>query len=287
MQLIDGNAIAEKIYQTFPERLAKLSYTPILADIIVGNDPVALSYVRIKNRTAKARGLDFKTEQLEDTATLEEIQQAIVQIQQEPHIAGLIVQLPLPAGIDQAVALAPLNPDMDVDCIGPKTSHLFYAGQAPWLPPTAGGIWEILESLPVDFKKQKIAVVGQGELVGKPITYLLRQAGCTVTTATQADSSDLATFLKNADIIISGTGKGGLITGDLLKPGAIVVDAGTSESNGGIIGDVDKDSVNAVADWLSPVPGGVGPVTVAKLLDNVIAAAELRPSGSKNVQGQS
>jgi methylenetetrahydrofolate dehydrogenase (NADP+)/methenyltetrahydrofolate cyclohydrolase len=275
MELIDGIKLAGQIYQTFPARLAKLGYPPVLADIIVGEDPVALSYVRIKNRTAKKRGLDFHTEQLLASATLEQIQQAITDIQTRPHVAGLIVQLPLPAQIDQAAALAPLNPDMDVDCIGPKMNHLFYAGQAPWLPPTAGGIWEILLSLPVDFKKSKIAVVGQGELVGKPITYLLRQAGCDVITATQADS-DLKEFLKNSDIVISGTGKGGLITGDLLKPGAIVIDAGTSEMNGGIVGDVNLESVSPVASWLSPVPGGVGPVTVAKLLDNVLAAAELR-----------
>lgn len=275
MELIDGISIAEAIYQTFPERLKKLNYAPILADIIVGDDPVALSYVRIKNRTAKARGLDFRTEQLSANATLEEIQQTIINIQHEPNVVGLIVQLPLPQRIDQVVALSPLNPEMDVDCIGPKMSHLFYTGHAPWLPPTAGGIWEILQSLPVDFKQLKIAVIGQGELVGKPITYLLRQAGCSVVTATQADS-DLTEFLKDSDIVISGTGKGGLITGDLLKPGAIVIDAGTSESNGGIVGDVNKDSVSSVASWLSPVPGGVGPVTVAKLLDNVLAAAELR-----------
>jgi len=273
MELIDGNYLAAQIYQTFPGRLEKLGHPPVLADIIVGNDPVALSYVRIKTRTAKARGLEFHAAQLPGESSLEQIQQAIMDVQQEPNIAGVIVQLPLPAQIDQAVALAPLNPDMDVDCIGPKMSHLFYGGRAPWLPPTAGGIWEILKSLPVDFKQQKIAVVGQGELVGKPITYLLREAGCEVVTATQADS-DLGSILKDADIVISGTGRGGLITGDLLKVGAIVIDAGTSESNGGIIGDVDKDSVAGRASWLSPVPGGVGPVTVAKLLDNVITAAE-------------
>jgi methylenetetrahydrofolate dehydrogenase (NADP+)/methenyltetrahydrofolate cyclohydrolase len=275
MQLIDGIALAEGIYKTFPERLAKLNYAPILADIIVGDDPVALSYVRIKNRTAKKRGLDFHTEQLPATSSLEEIQQAIGKIQQRPNVAGLIVQLPLPRGINQDEALGALDPRLDVDCIGPKTNQLFYEGQAPWLPPTAGGIWEILQSLPIGFKKLQIAVIGQGELVGKPITFLLRQAGCSVITATQADS-DLTAFLKDADIVISGTGKGGLITGDLLKPGAIVIDAGTSESNGGIIGDVDKESVSKVAGWLSPVPGGVGPVTVAKLLDNVLKAAELK-----------
>ncbi len=272
-QLIDGKKIAQTIFQTFPKRLAALPYVPVLADIIVGDDAVALSYVRIKNRTAQKHGLAFHTEQLPVHASTEQIKQALTKIQSMPNMRGVIIQLPMPSHINQQEVLAELQANLDVDCIGQKGNEAFYEGKALWLPPTAGAIWEILQTLPHNFKSSKIAVIGQGELVGKPITYLLQQAGCQVDIATK-ENDNLAEVLQHADIIISGTGQAGLITGKLIKPGAVVIDAGTSESGGGIVGDVDRDSVSGVASMLSPVPGGVGPVTVAKLLDNVLTAAE-------------
>lgn len=275
MELINGRKIAKQIYETFPARLQRLGFVPVLADIIVGSDPVAMSYVNIKNRTAKAQGLDFHTEHMTAGSTLEQIHDSIRHIQKDSKISGLIVQLPLPNRIDQNSALDIIDPDIDVDCIGPKMNQLFYNNNAPWLPPTAGAIWEILQTLPEDFRQKKIGVVGQGELVGKPITHLLLQAECNVVTATQLDT-DLKSIIESCDIVISGTGKGGLVTGDMIKEGVIIIDAGTSESGSGIVGDVDKDSVSHKASLLSPVPGGVGPVTVAKLLDNVISAAERR-----------
>ncbi len=273
MELINGRKIAKQIYETFPSRLSRLGFVPVLADIIVGNDPVSMSYVKIKNRTAKAHGLGFHTEHLPIDSALEQIQDSIRRIQNDNQVSGLIVQLPLPSTVDQNVALDIIDPDIDVDCIGPKMNQMFYDNKSPWLPPTAGAIWEILQSLPNDFSNKKIGVVGQGELVGKPITHLLRQAECNVVVATQLDT-DLKSVIDTCDIVISGTGKGGLITGEMLKPGVVLIDAGTSESGSSIVGDVDSASVGQIAAMLSPVPGGVGPVTVAKLLDNVIAAAE-------------
>ncbi len=275
MELIAGNKIANEIYKSFPERLGRLGFKPVLADIIVGDDPVALSYVNIKNRMAEKKGLAFHTEQMPAGTTTAEVQEAIKRVQASPNVFGLIVQLPLPEHINQSQALTSIDPKVDVDCIGPKMSDLFYHGQSPWLPPTAGAILAMLESLPFDYKGMKIAVVGQGELVGRPITYLLEEAGCEVVTATKADR-DLEPIISDAGIVISGTGNAGLIVGDMLKPGAVVIDAGTSESGGGIVGDVDRDSVEKIAGMLSPVPGGVGPVTVAKLLENVLISAESR-----------
>lgn len=274
MELIAGNKIANEIYKSFPDRLERLGFKPVLADIIVGDDPVALSYVNIKNRTAQKKGLAFHTEQMPADATTAEVQEAIMRVQTSPNVRGLIVQLPLPEHMKQTEALTPLDPRVDVDCIGPKMSELFYQGQSPWLPPTAGAILAMLESLPFDYKSMKIAVVGQGELVGRPVTYLLEKAGCKLVTATKADH-DLKHIIEDASIVISGTGNGGLIVGEMLKPGAVVIDAGTSESGGGIVGDADRESVEKVAGMLSPVPGGVGPVTVAKLLENVLISAEM------------
>ncbi len=273
--IIDGKNIAEQILIGLKKRLTQIPFQPILCDVLVGDDSVSLSYVKVKQRTAKKTGTDFHLIQLPGGSSTGDVVAAIKTEQENENLCGLIVQLPLPDHIDSNVVLAAIDQAVDVDVINPESSRWFYRSRGVLVPPTAGAILEILQSLDIDLKQQNILVIGQGDLVGKPVTHLLQHHGYEVVTADRS-TEDLADLTKTADIIISGTGQGGLLTGEMIKSGAIVIDAGTSESGAGIVGDVDQASVETVASVLSPVPGGVGPVTVAKLLENVVLVAERR-----------
>jgi len=273
--IIDGKKIANRILHELKPRLAQIPFQPILCDVLVGSDPVSLSYVKVKERQSKKIGVDFHLIQLPENSSTEDVVTAIKAEQQNENLCGLIVQLPLPDAIDSSAVLAAISQAVDVDVINPESSRWFYRSRGVLTPPTAGAILEILQSLDIDLEKQNILVIGQGELVGKPVTHLLKHNGYNVTIADRS-TENLFKLTKSAEVIVSGTGQGGLVTGDMIKPGAIVIDAGTSESGAGIVGDIEQESVEKVAAVLSPVPGGVGPVTVAKLLENVVLVAERR-----------
>lgn len=262
--IINGKQIADRILRDLEQQITQLPFQPVLCDVLVGDDQVSLSYVRIKEKMALSVGLGFRLVQLPHSATTNEVVAAMEEIQQDENLCGLIVQLPLPDSVDRTTVLGAINPRIDVDAIGPQTSNL--------TPPTAAAIVEILDSLNLDLSTKQILVIGQGELVGKPVTELLQARGLAVTTADQS-VKDLKQLTQTADVIISGTGQGGLLAGDMVKSGSVIIDAGTSESGAGIVGDVDFASVEPVAGAVSPVPGGVGPVTVAKLLENVVTVA--------------
>lgn len=271
--IIDGKQIAEKILINLKQRIASLPQPPLLCDVLVGTDTVSESYVNIKKKTSERIGAKFEVFHLSENIGQQNLVDEVMKLQERLELSGLIIQLPLPAGINKQFVLDEINPRFDVDCLGSVNGRLFYSGKARMNPPTAGAIVAILDSLPIELKDKQILVIGQGELVGLPITYLLKQKGFAVSVADRA-TQNLNELTKNADVIISGTGQGGLLTGDMIKPGSVVIDAGTSESGAGIVGDVDFATVNPVAAYVSPVPGGVGPVTVAKLLENVIIGAE-------------
>lgn len=271
--IINGKILSQGLLHKIAQELKQLDFRPVLCDLLVGNDPVSLSYVKVKANTAKKVGIDFNLVQLPEQSSTGEVTAAIKEQQTNPRLCGLIVQLPLPETIDTQEVLTSIDQAVDVDVINPKSSQWFYKGRGVLIPPTAGAIWEILQNTKVNLNNKQILVIGQGELVGKPITYLIKHHGYAVTTADHS-TQNLKALTIEADLIISGTGQGGLLTGDMVKPGAIVIDAGTSESGAGIVGDVDRKSVEQIAGMLSPVPGGVGPVTVAKLLENVTHVAE-------------
>ncbi len=265
--IIDGKQLAQTLRENIKQRVQALAFKPVLCDVIVGSDPVSLSFVRIKQRTAEEVGLAFKLVQLPETATTQEVIAEIKDIQAEPNLCGLIVQLPLPENVDAESILSAIDAKVDVDQLNPQNT------ESNIVPPTAGAILYILDSLNINLAKEKILVVGQGNLVGKPITQLLKKRGLEVSTA-DAKSTDTAELLQAATVVITGIGKPKSITGDMVSDGVIIVDAGTSESGGSISGDVDFDSALPKARFITPVPGGVGPITVAKLLDNVITVAE-------------
>ncbi len=271
-KLINGRGIAAQLFFDITRQVARLPFKPVLCDVVVGADPVSLSYVNIKGKRAKECGMEFSLVQLPENATEEEVIAAIEREQENKNLCGLIVQLPLPANLDAARILSHINLAVDVDGLNPQ----FGESGSALIPPTPGAIMEILNSLQIDLSKEKFVVLGQGDLVGKPVTKLLQAEGYDVKTIL-ADTENRAEILKSATAIISGVGKAGVLTGDEVGDNVIVVDAGTSEEGGSIAGDVDFDSVAPKARMITPSPGGVGPVTVAKLLENVLTVAKDKP----------
>lgn len=271
--IIDGKQIAQNILDKLRDDLALLPFQPIFCDVLVGDDKVSSQYVEMKAATAEKIGIKFQKAEFPGNIDTASLVAEIKKLNGLPHMAGLIVQLPLPPHLDRQAVLNAIDPKIDVDCIGETNGNLFYQGNA-YLPfPTAAAILEILDSLNLDLAKKEILVVGKGDLVGKPTAFMLKHRGLKVTTADTSTPNTIE-LIKSADIVISATGQGKLIHGNIVKPGSVIIDAGTSESAGGIIGDVDTFSVSGVAGFVSPVPGGVGPVTVAMLMKNIITVAK-------------
>lgn len=275
MQVIDGKKIAEEILEEIKLEVEKLTFKPIFCDILVGTDPSSVQYVKMKAKTAERVGMQFLNANFPESITTEELVEEIKKLNQTKDLCGLIVQLPLPAHIDRQQVLDAIDPRIDVDCTGQVNTDLFYKGRGVLRYPTALAVLEILDSLAMEFERKKFLMVGYGMLVGKPVNYLLEKRRLMVDVA-RSKTPDIFDLMKKADVVISAVGKPNIVTGEKIKAGAIVIDAGTSEFEGGVIGDVDFESVKNIASVVSPVPGGVGPVTVAKLLSNVLKVAKLQ-----------
>lgn len=273
--IIDGRKISRDILEDLKNELKIINFRPKLIDVLVGDDLVTESYVNIKAKRAGEVGIDFEIVRFSSAVTQEELESDILELNKSEHLCGLIVQLPLPGHLDKQKILDAINPAVDVDVITSENSTKFFEGRAELLPPTANAILKILETLNFDLQKSKVLVVGAGDLVGKPTAHLLREKGANVIVADK-ETENLAELCLNADIIISGAGVPKLITAGMVKANTIVIDAGTAESAGGISGDVDFEAIKDKAKAISPVPGGVGPVTVAMLLQNVVKVAKSR-----------
>lgn len=272
MNIIDGRKIKEEILNEVKEGVAKLPFSPVFCDILVGDDVVSASYVRIKEKNALNVGIKFRTAEFPKTVTTEELVYEIENLNKVPHMCGIIVQLPLPDHIDRKRVLDAIDPSLDVDCLGSLASNNFYNDIGELGYPTALACLKILDSLNIDLTDKKIVMLGQGVLVGLPVSHLIRSRGLNLLTINN-QTNNIKEILKDADIIISGIGKGKFITKEMIKKDVIIIDAGTSEENGSIVGDVDLNSVESVASYITPSPGGVGPVTVAMLLSNVLKVA--------------
>lgn len=277
MKIIDGRKLRDEILGKIKSEVAALSFTPKFCDVLVGDDPASAQYVKMKAKTAESVGIQFHSAAFPAAITTEELIKQIKLLNKIENMSGIIVQLPLPAHLDRQPVLDAIDPDLDVDCLGTVASGKFYNNQNTVGFPTALACMAILDHvsnlLNLDLAKQNIVALGQGLLVGKPVTALLKFRGLNPHIITK-QTENKEGLIKQADIIISGIGHGKHITGEMIKEGAILIDAGTSESNGAIVGDVDLESVKAVASYVSPVPGGVGPVTVAMLLNNVLQVAK-------------
>lgn len=273
MNIIDGKKIRDEILLNVKNEVQALSFTPVFTDILVGSDLISMSYVRMKGRLAESVGIKFHTAEYPSSVNTEDLIAEIKKLNDVPNMCGIIVQLPLPPHIDKNKVLNAIKPDFDVDCLGDVMSSKFYNNEINFSYPTALACMYILDSLSLNLNQKNIVVLGQGMLVGRPVTHILESRNYIVNKI-KKDTPNIDILLKNADIIISAIGQGKFIKGAMLKEGVVLIDAGTSEEDGGVVGDVDFESVQNVASLVSPVPGGVGPVTVAMLLKNVLQVAQ-------------
>ena len=275
--VLDGKAVAKSIREELAGRVAELrakGITPGLGTVLVGDDPGSHTYVRGKHRDCEQVGIAGIRRDLPATAGQEEVEQAVRELNEDPACTGYIVQLPLPKGLDEGRVLELIDPLKDADGLQPvNLGRLVLMEEAP-LPCTPRGIVELLGRYDVPLRGAEVVVVGRGVTVGRPLGLLLtrRSENATVTLC-HTGTRDLAAHTRNADVVVAGAGVPGLITPDMVKPGAAVLDVGVTRTDSGLAGDV-APGVDEVAGYLSPNPGGVGPMTRAMLLVNVVEAAE-------------
>ena len=277
-QLLDGRIYSEEALAEVSEKveaLKKSGVTPGLAVILAGDDPASQTYVRNKGKACEKTGIYSRTIILPADVSQAELEKTIRELNDDPKIDGILVQLPLPRGLDEKRALACILPEKDADGFHVLNAGRLMLGQSGTLPCTPKGVLRMLRLAGVELDGKKAVVVGRSNIVGKPVAMMLLNENATVTIC-HSHTEDLKEVTKQADVLVVAVGKLGLITGDMVKPGAAVVDVGINRINGVLSGDVDFDSVEPVAGWISPVPGGVGLMTVAMLMDNVVTLATAR-----------
>jgi len=277
MELLDGKATAAAVRAELKLRVAALrdrGIVPGLGTILVGDDPGSHSYVAGKHRDCAEVGINGIARELPATATQRQVEQAVEELNADPACTGYIVQLPLPAGLDSHAVLGLMNPDKDADGLHPANLGRLVLGEQAPLPCTPRGIVELLRRYDVPLAGAEVVVVGRGVTVGRPLGLLLtrRSENATVTLC-HTGTRDVARHVRRADIVIAAAGVAGLITADMVRPGAAVLDVGITRVDGKLVGDVAAE-VRDVAGHLAPMPGGVGPMTRAMLLANVVEAAE-------------
>jgi methylenetetrahydrofolate dehydrogenase (NADP+)/methenyltetrahydrofolate cyclohydrolase len=278
MQLLDGKAAAQKIRDEVASGVARLkerNIYPGLGVVLVGDDPASRVYVGMKERACEAAGIKSIARRLSDSATREDVLAAVQELNENPEAHGILVQAPLPNGIDYDEIAATIKPEKDVDGVGPFSMGNLLADQPGYAACTAAGIVELLKIYGIPLKGKECVVVGRSVIVGKPVALLMLRENATVTIC-HSRTEELAAHTRRADILIAAVGKAELISGDMVKDGAVVVDAGYNRVEGrkGDVGDVDFESAKEKASWITPVPGGVGPMTIAMLLKQTLQAAE-------------
>lgn len=280
---MEGRSLRERLFKQAVDVVAKLKkkgVTPTLHVVLVGDDPASEIYVDAKMRAANKVGINAELKQLPSTITQVELDTALEALSNDEGVHGILLQLPLPKGLKKRQALNKITPHKDVDGLTTHNMGVLVARELGGIRPcTPLGIMRLLKSYSIDFMGKQAVVVGRSQLVGRPVAELLAQAGATVTTC-QRHTPDISEYTKQADILVVATGVPSLITSDMIKPGAAVVDVGiTRLETGEVVGDCDLNCRD-VAGLLSPVPGGVGPMTVATLMTNTIDAA-LKQNGEK------
>jgi methylenetetrahydrofolate dehydrogenase (NADP+) / methenyltetrahydrofolate cyclohydrolase len=280
--ILSGSETAKVVRADVADRVAALGdrgKSVGLATILVGEDPGSQIYVRNKGRAAVAAGMVSIDRTLPATASQADVEAVILELNAEDRVDGMILQLPLPEGLDGEGAVELIDPTKDADGLHPFNLGLLVQGRPGPLPATPGGIMRILDHYGIATAGQTAVVVGRSFLVGRPMALLLGQKGIDATVV-QAHSRtpDLPAVCRQADILVAAVGRPEIITADFVKPGATVIDVGINRGDEGVVGDVDFESVSEVAGAITPVPGGVGPMTIASLLANTVALAETRPA---------
>jgi methylenetetrahydrofolate dehydrogenase (NADP+)/methenyltetrahydrofolate cyclohydrolase len=276
-QLIDGNALSKQLRADVAARAAKLSergITPGLAVILVGDNPASQVYVRNKVKACEDSGLHSVLEKYPASMTEAELLARVEALNNDPSIHGILVQLPLPKHIDDHKVIESISPLKDVDGFHVASAGALLVGEPGFKACTPYGCMKMLESIGYDLRGKHAVVIGRSNIVGKPMALMLLQSSATVTICHSA-TPDLAYHTRQADVVVAAVGKRNVLTADMVKPGAVVIDVGMNrDDEGKLCGDVDFAGVKEVASWITPVPGGVGPMTITMLLVNTIEAAE-------------
>ncbi|WP_437186973.1 bifunctional methylenetetrahydrofolate dehydrogenase/methenyltetrahydrofolate cyclohydrolase FolD [Planctomicrobium sp. SH668] len=287
-KLIDGKATAAKLNQALAVRVQafneKSGVLPHLAAILVGDDPASAVYVRNKQRSCAQAGLKSTLHKLDGSTTQSDLLDLIATLNSDPDVHGILVQLPLPKQIEEKIVLDSVAPMKDVDCFHPENVGLMVQGRPRFLPCTPAGCHVLIEESGIQIPGSHAVVIGRSEIVGKPMGMMLVQKGanadCTITIA-HSRTKNLKEITRQADILIAATGRPNTVTADMVKAGACVIDVGINRVGDKLVGDIDFDAVKEVAGFITPVPGGVGPMTIAMLLENTLTAAELQTAKSK------
>ena len=286
-EIMDGKAIASEIQKEITQEVEQFTsetgVTPCLAAVLVGDDPASQVYVRNKERACERVGIASQLHRLPPETTQQELLSLVSDLNNDSSVHGILVQLPLPSHLDETSVLDTVNPLKDVDAFHPENVGLISQGRPRFLPCTPHGVQQIIDRCGIQLSGKHVVVVGRSEIVGKPMAMILLnrdssrgpQAANATVTVCHSRTANLAEVTRTADVLVAAIGKPQFITADMIKPGAVVVDVGINRVESGLVGDVDFGPVCEVASNITPVPGGVGPLTVTMLLYNTLTGARL------------
>lgn len=275
-RLIEGKIVSAAVKRRVKERVDALSRSGIkvcLAVILVGEDPASRIYVSNKHKTCLELGIESKQILLPESTSEEELLELIDSLNADSTVNGILCQLPLPSHIDEGTVTAHIDPAKDVDAFHPVNAGKIMTGGYDFVPCTPAGIMEMLSYYDIDPSGKSCVVIGRSNIVGKPMAMLLLHKNGTVTIC-HSKTRELSSVTRGADILVAAVGRAGFVTADMVKPGAVVIDVGMNRADGKLCGDVKFDEVEPIASYITPVPGGVGPMTIAMLMKNTVTAAE-------------
>jgi methylenetetrahydrofolate dehydrogenase (NADP+)/methenyltetrahydrofolate cyclohydrolase len=274
-QLIDGKAVAKVLEAEVAAEIARLGLRPGLVAVRVGNDPASEIYVRNKARKARELGLEGTELVFPETMSEGELLAEVARLNGDDAVDGILVQLPLPKQIDATKVIDAIDPAKDVDGFHPVNVGLLHLGRPALVPCTPSGVMRLIDSTGVAIEGKRAVVIGRSDIVGKPVAALLLQRNATVTVC-HSRTRDLPAVAREAEILVAAIGKARFVTAEMIRPGAVVIDVGINRVDGKLAGDVDFAAAREVAGWITPVPGGVGPMTIAVLMSNTVRAAARR-----------
>lgn len=277
--IIDGKAISKQIKDELRDEVEKLTEAGInacLAVIQVGNDPASTVYVNNKKKACAYVGINSRSYELPEDTSEQTLLDLVQKLNEDPEVNGILVQLPLPKQIDEDKVIRTISPDKDVDGFHPVSVGRLWIGEKGFLSCTPAGVIQLLKRSGIEIKGKECVIIGRSNIVGKPMAMLLLHESGTITIC-HSKTKNLKEICQNADILVVAIGKAKFITGDMIKKGAVVIDVGMDrDENGKLCGDVDFDSAKEVAGYITPVPGGVGPMTIATLMRNTLTAAKVQ-----------
>jgi len=287
-QILDGRQIASEIQSEIKQRIEQFvrrqNRQPVLAAVLVGNNPASQVYVRNKESACAKVGIGSRLHSMPDSSTTGDLLEKLSELNSDAGVNGILVQLPLPDGVDSQAVLDSIDPLKDVDAFHPYNVGLISQGRPRFLPCTPHGIMRLLHRYGVPAVGRHVVIVGRSDIVGKPLALMLAGRNCpygpqmanATVTICHSHTTDLHSLTRSADILVAAIGKPKFISGDMIAPGAVIVDVGINRTSEGLVGDVDYHAALQIASFVTPVPGGVGPLTVAMLLENTLVAATIQ-----------